>query len=61
MLDEVDEDVLDPLSRAVACSAVRASVAMFTADPALRRAAADMLVAAEAMHGHDPDARAGHP
>ena len=55
MLDEVDEDVLDPLARGRMAS-VRASVAMFTADPALRHATADMLVAAEAMSAYDPTA-----
>ena len=52
MLDEVDERQLDPLSTG-RMLAVRASVAVFTGDPALRRSGADMLAAAEAMHGHD--------
>ena len=52
MLDEVDEDLLDPLARG-RMVAVRASVAMFTADPALRHATADMLVAARAMTAYD--------
>ena len=52
MLDEVDERRLDPLSTGRMLM-VRASVAVFTGDPALRRSAADMLSAAAAMHGHD--------
>ncbi len=52
MLDEVDERLLDPLSTG-RMLVVRASVAVFTGDPALRRSGADMLAAAEAMHGHD--------
>ena len=52
MLDEIDERQLDPLS-AGRMLAVRASVAVFTGDPALRRSGAAMLAAAESMHGHD--------
>ncbi|WP_432476928.1 AAA family ATPase [Nocardioides sp. GXQ0305] len=52
LLDEVDEDDLDPLTRG-RMVAVRASVAIFTADPALRSATSDMLVAAEAMASYD--------
>jgi DNA-binding CsgD family transcriptional regulator len=52
MLGEVDQDTLDPLSRA-RMVAVRASVAMFTADPALRTSTAEMLTVWETAHGHD--------
>jgi len=54
LLDEVDENLLDPASRG-RMVAIRASVAMFTADPELRRSVANMLAAAEALHGHDID------
>ncbi|WP_028643554.1 helix-turn-helix transcriptional regulator [Nocardioides sp. URHA0020] len=57
MLDEVDEALLDPLARGRAV-AVRASIALFTADPALRHSGADMLTAAEAMR-HEPDLAQG--
>lgn len=52
LLDDVDEDVLDPISRGRQITA-RASLAMFTADPALMLAGAHMLAAAESFHGHD--------
>lgn len=53
LLDDVDEDVLDPVARGRLVS-TRASIAIFIADPALRQAGATMLSAAEAFHGHDP-------
>ena len=52
LLDDVDEDALDPLSRG-RLIATRASLAIFTADPALMHAGANMLAAAESFHGHD--------
>ncbi|MEU4295568.1 AAA family ATPase [Kribbella sp. NPDC026596] len=52
LLDDVDEDALDAVSRGRLVSA-RASIAIFTADPALMNAAANMLAAAELFHGHD--------
>ena len=51
-LDDVDEDVLDPVSRGRLIW-TRASIAIFTADPALMQAGANMLSAAESFHGHD--------
>ena len=57
MLDEVDEDLLDPLARG-RMVAVRASVALFTTDPALRQSGADMLIAAAAMRHHSRRAQA---
>ncbi|WP_322919218.1 helix-turn-helix transcriptional regulator [Nocardioides renjunii] len=51
-LDDVDEDALDPISRGRLVS-TRASIALFTADPALMEAGAQMLAAAECFHGHD--------
>lgn len=51
-LDDVDEDVLDPVSRGRLIW-TRASIAIFTADPALMQAGANMLAAAEQFHGHD--------
>lgn len=51
-LDDVDEDLLDPVSRGRLIS-TRASIAIFTADPALMHAGANMLSAAESFHGHD--------
>lgn len=52
LLDDVDEDVLDPVARGRLIWA-RASLAMFTADPALMLAGTHMLAAAESFHGHD--------
>jgi len=52
LLDDVDEDALDAVSRGRLISA-RASISIFTADPALMNAAANMLAAAELFHGHD--------
>lgn len=51
-LDDVDEDVLDPVSRGRLIW-TRASISLFTADPALMDAGATMLSAAECLHGHD--------
>jgi DNA-binding CsgD family transcriptional regulator len=52
LLDDVDEDALDPLSRGRLIT-TRASLSLFTADPALMHAGANMLAAAESFHGHD--------
>ena len=52
LLDDVDEDLLDPLSLGRLIS-TRASQRLFMADPALRYGAADMLDAARAFHGQD--------
>lgn len=52
LLDDVDEDVLDPVSRG-RLLALGADYALFTAAPELTGAAADMLAAAELFHGHD--------
>jgi DNA-binding CsgD family transcriptional regulator len=54
LLDDVDEDALDPVSRGRLIS-IRASVSIFVADPALMSATANMLAAAECFHGHDTD------
>ena len=60
LLDDVDEDSLDPVSRGRLIAAAR-RLAIFTADPALMLAGADMLAAAESFHGHDADAGAERP
>ncbi|NAZ74864.1 AAA family ATPase [Kineococcus sp. T13] len=52
LLDEVDEEALAPPARGRVTS-VRAAHALFTADPAVRTCAAQMLQAAECFHGHD--------
>lgn len=52
LLDDVDEDMLDPLSHGRLTS-IRASATLFLADPALVHAAARMLQAAASFHGHD--------
>ncbi|WP_432493691.1 AAA family ATPase [Kineococcus gypseus] len=52
LLDGVDEGAVPPPVRGRLIS-VRASHALFTADPALARAGADMLEAAACFHGHD--------
>lgn len=54
LIDEVDEEVLDPVSRG-RLLALGADYALFTADPALTRSGADMLAAAELFHGEDDD------
>ncbi len=51
-LDDVDEDALDAVSRGRLLW-TRASISLFTADPALMDAGATMLSAAECFHGHD--------
>lgn len=53
-LDDVDEDALDAVSRGRLLW-TRASISLFTADPALMEAGATMLSAAECFHGHDTD------
>ncbi len=52
LLDDVDEDILDPISRGRLITA-RARLMIFLADPALTTAGASMLAAAESFHGHD--------
>ncbi|MET0767564.1 MAG: LuxR family transcriptional regulator [Aeromicrobium sp.] len=54
LLDEIDEDVLDPVSRGRYITA-GADYSLFVAAPTLTRAAADMLGAAELFHGQDDD------
>jgi DNA-binding CsgD family transcriptional regulator len=53
LLDDVEEPMLDPVSRGRMLS-VRARHSIFTADPALQRAGADLLDAAASFQGHDP-------
>ncbi len=52
LLDDVDEDALDAVSRGRLIS-TRAGMSIFSADPALVSAGANMLAAAEQFHGHD--------
>lgn len=52
LLDEVDEELLEPPDRGRAIR-VRAGWALFAADPSLVRGAAEMLAAADAFHGVD--------
>lgn len=52
LLDDVDEDVVDDPSRGRMIAA-RASLALFSADPAVMEAGANMLAAAECFHGED--------
>jgi DNA-binding CsgD family transcriptional regulator len=52
LLDDIDEEILDPISRGRLITA-RASLAIFLADPALTMAGAHMVAAAESFHGHD--------
>ena len=52
LMDEVDDEELDPVSRG-RLLALGADYAIFTGAPALTRASADMLAAAELFHGHD--------
>lgn len=54
LVDEVDEDLLDPVSRGRLIS-LGADHAMFTAAPGLVRAGADKLEAAALFHGEDPE------
>ncbi|HVK43537.1 MAG TPA: helix-turn-helix transcriptional regulator, partial [Micropruina sp.] len=54
LLDDVDEKSLDPVSHGRLVS-VRAHHSIFTADPALKRAGAELLAAAAHFRGHDPD------
>ncbi|MER7166068.1 AAA family ATPase [Micromonospora sp. NPDC000207] len=54
LVDEIDEDSLEPVSRG-RLVAVRAAHSLFVAAPALTHAAADMLAAAAFFHGEDPD------
>jgi DNA-binding CsgD family transcriptional regulator len=52
LIDEVDEDALDPVPRG-RLIALRAAHALFTADPAHLHGGADLLAAARLFHGHD--------
>jgi DNA-binding CsgD family transcriptional regulator len=54
LLDDVDEDALDPVTRARLIT-IRASIRLYTGDPALTTSAAEMLRAADLVHGHDVD------
>lgn len=54
LLDDVDEEQLDPVSRGRLIS-VGADYAMFTAAPGLVRAGADKLAAAALFHGEDDE------
>lgn len=54
LVDEVDEELLDPVSRGRLIS-LGADYAMFTAAPGLVRAGADKLDAAALFHGEDPE------
>ncbi|GAB3254713.1 LuxR family transcriptional regulator [Kineosporia babensis] len=54
LLDDVDEDDLDDLTRG-RMLALRAQWALFTADPALRHTGADLLEAADLFEGHDDE------
>lgn len=52
LLDEVDDDALDPVSRA-RLLVLSAQLALFAGDRAFTRGCADLLDAAEIFHGHD--------
>ncbi|GLY28976.1 LuxR family transcriptional regulator [Kineosporia sp. NBRC 101731] len=52
LVDDVDEDDVDEPTRARLLS-LRAQWALFTADPALVRCGADLMEAADLLHGHD--------
>jgi DNA-binding CsgD family transcriptional regulator len=52
LLDEVDEDVLERTAQG-RMIATRASLALFSADPAVMESGANMLAAAECFHGED--------
>ncbi|MEU6073673.1 AAA family ATPase [Micromonospora sp. NPDC047074] len=54
LIDEIDEDLLDSVSRG-RFRAVGADYSLFVAAPALTHAAADMLAAAEFFRGEDAD------
>jgi DNA-binding CsgD family transcriptional regulator len=54
LLDDVDEESLDTTSRGRMIS-VRAGLTLFSADPAVMEAGANMLAAAECFHGADLD------
>ncbi|MFC8190023.1 helix-turn-helix transcriptional regulator [Cellulomonas sp. NPDC057328] len=54
LVDEIDDEVLDPVSRG-RLMVVDADYALFVAAPALTHAAADMLAAAELFHDEDPE------
>ena len=54
LLDDVDEDALDPVARGRMIT-VRASLALFLADPAVMEVGAYMLAAAECFHGQDAE------
>ena len=52
LIDDVDEDELDPVPRG-RLIALGAAHALFIADPALTRGSADLVAAARLFHGHD--------
>ncbi|MFC5177724.1 helix-turn-helix transcriptional regulator [Nocardioides taihuensis] len=54
LLDDIDEDAVDDISRG-RMIAVRATLALFLADPAVMEAGAQMLAAAECFHGADAE------
>lgn len=54
LLDEIDEELLDPISRGRMIT-VGADYSMFVAAPSLVTATAEMLLAAECFHGEDDD------
>lgn len=55
LLDRIDSDDLDPIQHGRRIMA-RTQAAIFVADPAgVRNAPADMLMAAQMFHGHDPE------
>ncbi|MBB2948893.1 DNA-binding CsgD family transcriptional regulator [Actinoplanes lutulentus] len=54
LIDEIDEGLLDPVSRG-RLTVIGADYAMFVAAPTLTRASADTLEAARHFHGHDTD------
>ncbi|WP_433832784.1 AAA family ATPase [Actinoplanes sp. CA-015351] len=58
LIDEIDEALLDPVSRG-RLTVIGADYAMFVAAPTLTRASADMLEAARHFHGHDTDLEQG--
>lgn len=54
LIDDIDEDLLDPVSRG-RLVVVRAEHSLFVAAPALTRGAAAMVEAADLFHGEDVD------
>jgi DNA-binding CsgD family transcriptional regulator len=54
LVDEIDEEVLDPVSRG-RLLALGAEYSLFTAAPTVTRGSADLLAAASLFHGADPE------